>query len=82
MTPAEASIHLALSNADDIHDAIENNLFQAKQELIQKADSSTFSQPAKRPARTGFILDKAKSVLGYSPSSFNEGIAFMAKQVK
>ena len=56
--------------------------YNLSKELIQKADSSTFSQPAKRPARTGFILDKAKSVLGYSPSSFNEGIAFMAKQVK
>jgi dTDP-4-dehydrorhamnose reductase len=56
--------------------------YNLPQELIQKADSSTFSQPAKRPLRTGFILDKAKSVLGYSPSSFNEGIAFMAKQVK
>jgi dTDP-4-dehydrorhamnose reductase len=56
--------------------------YHLPKELIKKADSSTFSQPAKRPARTGFILDKAKKVLGYSPSSFNEGIAFMAKQVK
>jgi dTDP-4-dehydrorhamnose reductase len=56
--------------------------YNLPKELIQKADSSTFSQPAKRPLRTGFILDKAKSILGYSPSSFNEGIAFMAKQLK
>ena len=56
--------------------------YHLPKELIKKADSSTFLQPAKRPARTGFILDKAKKVLGYSPSSFNEGIAFMAKQVK
>lgn len=55
--------------------------YHLPKELINKADSSTFSQPAKRPARTGFILDKAKNVLGYFPRSFNEGIAFMAKQV-
>lgn len=49
--------------------------------LLQKADSSTFSQTAKRPAKTGFILDKAKKVLGYSPKTFQEGIAIMAQQV-
>jgi dTDP-4-dehydrorhamnose reductase len=53
--------------------------YNLPKELIEKADSSTFSQPARRPARTGFILDKAKKVLGFSPRSFNEGIAFMAK---
>lgn len=51
-------------------------------ELIKKADSSTFSQPAKRPPRTGFKLDKAKKILGYEPRSFDAGIAFMATQVK
>jgi dTDP-4-dehydrorhamnose reductase len=56
--------------------------YHLPKELIKMADSSTFSQAAKRPARTGFILDKAKNILGYSPKSFNEGIAFMAKQVK
>jgi dTDP-4-dehydrorhamnose reductase len=49
--------------------------------LLQKADSSNFTQTAKRPARTGFILDKAKKVLGYSPRTFQEGIAIMAQQV-
>ena len=49
--------------------------------LLQKADSSTFTQTAKRPARTGFILDKAKKILGYSPRTFQEGIAIMAQQV-
>jgi dTDP-4-dehydrorhamnose reductase len=49
--------------------------------LLQKADSSTFQQTAKRPARTGFVLDKAKKVLGYTPRTFQEGIAIMAQQV-
>ncbi|MFM1836003.1 MAG: dTDP-4-dehydrorhamnose reductase, partial [Bacteroidota bacterium] len=34
--------------------------FHLPKELIKPADSSTFTQPAKRPPRTGFILDKAK----------------------
>lgn len=49
---------------------------------IKKADSSTFSQTAKRPLKTGFIIDKAKRELGYSPHSFKEGIALLAKQIK
>ncbi len=52
------------------------------EDLIQKADSSTFQQAAKRPMRTGFILDKAYRELGYKPRSFDQGIALMAEQVK
>jgi dTDP-4-dehydrorhamnose reductase len=50
--------------------------------LISQVDSSNFTQPAKRPARTGFVLDKAISVLGYNPVSFEEGIGILAEQMK
>ncbi len=56
--------------------------FHLPKELIKPADSSTFSQPAKRPPRTGFILTKAKNMLGYKPRTFSEGIALMAKQIQ
>jgi len=56
--------------------------FHLPKDLIKPADSSTFSQPAKRPPRTGFILTKAKSILGYKPRTFSEGIALMATQIK
>ncbi len=55
--------------------------FKLDQSLIKSADSSTFSQPAKRPPRTGFVLDKAQQVLGYNPVSFQEGIAIVERQV-
>jgi dTDP-4-dehydrorhamnose reductase len=42
--------------------------------LIEKADAATFTQPAQRPAKTGFIIDKAKKELGYQPVSFMEGL--------
>ncbi len=42
--------------------------------LISKVDASTFVQPGKRPARTGFIIDKARRELGYEPITFEEGI--------
>lgn len=58
------------------------NFYSLPVELIQEADSSTFSQTAKRPPRTGFILDKAIRELGYQPRTFDEGIALMAKQIR
>jgi len=42
--------------------------------LIKKVTAADFSQPAKRPPKTGFIIDKAKKVLGYKPVSFEEGL--------
>ncbi len=50
--------------------------------LINPVSSSTLNQPAKRPPRTGFILDKARRDLGYNPHSFKEGIALMEEQLK
>jgi dTDP-4-dehydrorhamnose reductase len=55
--------------------------FDLDKSLISKADSSTFSQPAKRPARTGFDLTKSEQILGYNPHSFMEGIEILAKQL-
>ena len=45
--------------------------------LIQKVDASIFSQPGKRPAKTGFIIDKAKQELGFAPMRFIEGLKKM-----
>ncbi|MDN3668697.1 SDR family oxidoreductase [Echinicola jeungdonensis] len=48
---------------------------------IQKVDSSTFTQVAKRPLKTGFSIEKAKDQLKFKPKSFKEGIAILAKQL-
>ena len=42
--------------------------------LIQQADASSFSQPGKRPAKTGLDITKARQELGYEPLSFEEGL--------
>jgi dTDP-4-dehydrorhamnose reductase len=55
--------------------------FKLDKSLISKADSSTFSQPAKRPPRTGFVLDKSMQLLDYQPVSFEDGIELLAKQL-
>ena len=50
--------------------------------LIKAISAESLNQAAKRPKKTGFILDKAIVELGYSPHSFEEGMAFMDKQLK
>jgi dTDP-4-dehydrorhamnose reductase len=47
--------------------------FNLDKSLITEVDGTKFTQPAKRPAKTGFILDKPMAVLGYNPKTFQEG---------
>ncbi|MCU0358897.1 MAG: sugar nucleotide-binding protein, partial [Cyclobacteriaceae bacterium] len=51
-------------------------------ELITKTDSTRFTQPARRPLRTGFIITKAMNELGYRPHTFAEGIALVQQQLE
>ena len=57
------------------------DFFTLNKSLIQATDSSRFKQPAVRPAKTGFIIAKAKIELGYQPHSFKEGLALMTSQL-
>ncbi len=50
--------------------------------LIKQADSSTFTQPAMRPPKTGFIIDKAKKQLGYKPHTIIEGLELVKEQLQ
>ncbi len=56
--------------------------FNLDKSLINKTDGSKFQQRAKRPSRTGFIIDKAKNDLGYNPHSFEQGIELMMQQME
>ncbi len=46
-------------------------------DCINRVDSSTLNQPAKRPPITGLDITKAVSELGYNPHSFEEGLALL-----
>ena len=48
---------------------------------LHKINTSTLSQKAKRPPKTGFILDKAKKYLNYKPHSFEECLSIIDKQL-
>ena len=43
--------------------------------VIVPVPSSTLNQKAKRPLRTGFILDKARKELGYNPMTLEQSLA-------
>ncbi len=68
MTPYD----IAIATAD---------FFKLNKSLIHQTDSTKFTQPAKRPPKTGFIIEKAERELGYQPHSFKEGLAVLAKQI-
>jgi dTDP-4-dehydrorhamnose reductase len=55
--------------------------FHLDASYITRTDASGFTQPAARPPRTGFIIEKAQKVLGYAPHSFAEGIAILESQL-
>jgi dTDP-4-dehydrorhamnose reductase len=69
MTPYD----IALETAD---------FFGLDKSLIKQTDSSKFKQPAARPLKTGFIIEKAKRELGYQPHTFREGLEMISNQVK
>ncbi|MFD1628582.1 SDR family oxidoreductase [Pseudopedobacter beijingensis] len=50
--------------------------------LINPISSESLNQAAKRPVKTGFVLDKSIKELGYTPHTFEEGIRIMEKQLK
>lgn len=42
--------------------------------LLQRVNGSTFTEPARRPLKTGFNISKAKQELGYQPVSLETGL--------
>jgi len=55
--------------------------FALDEYLLEKVVTSDFPQPAKRPLRTGLLIDKAQKLLGYEPHSFREGLEIIEKQI-
>jgi dTDP-4-dehydrorhamnose reductase len=58
------------------------HFFKLDARLIEKVNAKTFVQPAKRPAKTGFVIDKAVQELGYQPHSFAEGLEIVAREMR
>jgi len=59
---------MAVATADYLH---------LDKSLMTKVDASIFTQPAPRPLKTGFIIEKAKKILEYQPLTFKEALKKM-----
>jgi dTDP-4-dehydrorhamnose reductase len=64
MTPYD----IAIATAD---------FFKLDKSLIKETDSSKFTQAAKRPPRTGFVIEKAKDQLSYQPTPFKVALSLL-----
>ena len=73
---AEGIWHISGKDTVSPHDiAIKvANYLSLDVDLITKVDASIFTQPAKRPLKTGFAIQKAINELGYNPISIEEGM--------
>lgn len=56
--------------------------YKLDKSLIKPSKSADIKQPAKRPPKTGFVIEKARRELGYEPHSFEEGIRIMDEQLQ
>jgi len=63
VTTAEAANHLGLSNYEDLDEAVELNLFQCRQELIQKADQVLLFVAKEKKWK---LLQEAGRTLGFT----------------
>ena len=58
------------------------DFYGSDKSIVTPIKSKSLNQAAKRPPKTGFILDKAMKNLGYSPCSFEAGLAILTKQLE
>jgi dTDP-4-dehydrorhamnose reductase len=81
---AKGIFHLSGPDTMSILDLVKRvaDFWQLDKSLINPIKSDSLNQPAKRPARTGFIIDKAKKELNYTPHSFENGLRILDEQLK
>lgn len=81
---AKGIFHASGKNLMSIFEMVERiaDYFRLDKSLITPVNTGILSQPARRPLRTGFVLDKIRRELGFEPHSFEEGLAIIAEQLK
>ena len=57
------------------------DFYQCDPSIISRISTDCLNQKAKRPPKTGFIIDKAMKQLGYQPHTFEEGLAIIEQQI-
>lgn len=55
--------------------------FQLDTSVVSPVKSDSLGQPAKRPPKTGFVLDKARRDLAFAPRGFEAGLGMLRDQL-
>lgn len=81
---AQGVYHISGKDYMSIFELVERvaHFWELPVDLLNRSDSSGLNQAAQRPPKTGFVLDKAITQLGYNPHSFEEGLALLDQQLK
>jgi dTDP-4-dehydrorhamnose reductase len=81
---AEGIYHLSGKDVMSIIELVNRvaDFYDLDKTIVSAISSASLNQAAKRPPKTGFILDKAINDLEYSPCTFEEGLAILDKQLK
>ena len=77
---AEGIFHISGPKVYSIYDLVCEiaDFYGHDKTLIQPIKSKTLNQKAKRPPKTGFILDKAKKELNYQPITLKESLKYIS----
>lgn len=80
---AQGIFHLSGKDLMSILELVERvgRYFDLDTSKMTPIASTDLGQPAKRPRYTGFVLDRSIKELGYTPVSFEEGLAILAAQM-
>ncbi|MFT7612881.1 MAG: dTDP-4-dehydrorhamnose reductase [Parvicellaceae bacterium] len=81
---AKGIFHLSGKETMSILDLVYKvgEFFNLDTSIVKPIKSASLNQAAKRPPRTGFVIDKAIKELGYKPKSFTEGLEMLNSQLK
>ncbi len=80
---AEGIYHISGKDYMSIADLVRKvaDYWSLDKSFLNEISSASLNQTAKRPVKTGFILDKAIKDLGYNPHSFEEGLRILEQQM-
>jgi dTDP-4-dehydrorhamnose reductase len=76
--------HLSGPETDSIIDLVYKvaDFYDLDKSYIKPVTTDELNQVARRPLKTGFIIDKARIDLDYNPHNFDEGIKILDEQLK
>ncbi|MBI1316760.1 sugar nucleotide-binding protein [bacterium] len=84
LSHAQGIYHISGAETLSILDFVRSvaRFWNLDESLIEPIDSASLGQPARRPPRTGFIIDKARTELGFQPHSLEEAFALIRVQLE